>query len=483
MTLFEKILNLIGFEKTVGAVITRWRIKRNLPTPTPPVVSINTTDPIVYLINDPSTPSLIKNVTPPTYTTAPLINVKDYKGGGYERTSAEGQAGSVFVTTVNTLNYYNSKTEKQIPKWPGASTLQILPRAGVNLNAFYNRRTLSFFFANSPKIGGSIFLCDSSEIVAHELGHAILDAYRPDMWNVAFLEVAALHEAFADFTGMMHLLLYDEIIEHVLNETQGDLRKSNVASKSAEQFSGVLYRIADQSAGLSPDYLRNGVNDFIYVNPTSLPKEGPHSAITAESHSFSRIMSGALYEIFAMMYESIKESGVDASNSVKQARDLITSYVLKSIQNVPINANVFSSFSKTMLWADVTMSNRKYHDKMQEIFLRRNLVTVQLMMLSAPKCDNEENIVKYENCRTIRLSDVLLTAQSNNPLYEVELEVPSEQAYLYDNDKCLYDTISVSEEDSLGAAQDMVNYLYATNMVSEDGIFGIENGHLIRRRT
>jgi hypothetical protein len=342
---------------------------------------------------------------------------------------------------------------------------------------------LQFFFVNDPRVGGSLYTCDSTDVVAHELGHAILDSFRPETWSAASLEVASMHEAFGDFIAMMHVLSYDEIVNFIVNETQGDLRKNNVASQLAEEFGAAVYKLSDPKEGRSPNALRSAINDFKYVNPGTLPVDAPYSQLAAECHSFGRIFLGALYDILVMIYEDVKQSGKTPVDSLKEARNTLLRYMLKSIQNAPLNVKFFNSVSKTLLWADVTLNNRKYHDKIQQILANRNLLTTQLMILSAPKCENNDLIIKTQGCMNIKLEDKVMRAQSDdNPLYGVEVEIPVERVYLYDQNYNLYDSVAVSDEESLSAAIDMIKYLHATNSVSDNPKtpFEIKDGKLVR---
>ena len=83
----------------------------------------------------------------------------------------------------------------------------------------------------------------------------------------------------------------------------------------------------------------------------------------------------------------------------------------------------------------------------------------------------------------MKLSDHLIRSQSDdNPLYDVEIEMPQDQAHLYDKNKNLVDSIMITDKESLSAAQDMIVYLHKTNSVSDDPMtpFEIKDGKLVR---
>ncbi len=481
MHLFEKFLNIFGFSKTLGAVVNQWKLK--VGSTNKANTGIVTNKPIEYVMNDLSSPALIKKIMPPIYSGKPLFTVKGYRGGGFLKNTLEGQAANCYVTVTNTINFFNSKSEIPLMKWPGTSNLQVLPRAGIDLNAYYDRRTLSFFYYTNSRIGGTFYTCESSDIVAHELGHAIFDSYRPQTWSAASLEVASFHEAFGDFTAIMHILTYPEVLNYVIQQTQGNIRKDNLASKLAESFGIAIYKLSGPATGRMTDALRSAINNFKYVNPGSLPVDAPYDQLAAECHSFGRIFLGAFYDILIMMYEDIKASGQQPVEALAQARDLLTRYVIKAIQNAPLNVNFYNSVAKTMLWADVVLNNWKYHDRMKQIFNNRNMLMTGLMMLSAPKCENDDFIVKKQGFMNLKLKDVVLMAQSNNnPLYSVELEIPNEKTYLYDTNRNIYDVVQVAEEQSLAGAIDMVDYLHQSHSVSDSDKtpFEIKDGKLVR---
>src|SRR5262249_17812133 len=77
--------------------------------------------------------------------------------------------------------------------------------AGVDLNAFYARENGLNFFHDEVK-GVTVFSGESPHVVCHELGHAILDAVKPELFDAMSMEVAAFHEAFGDISSMLSSL-------------------------------------------------------------------------------------------------------------------------------------------------------------------------------------------------------------------------------------------------------------------------------------
>ena len=97
---------------------------------------------------------------------------------------------SVFAAVMRVLNMFEESDALGRPlKWAfNAPQLLIIPRAGVWENAFYQRDThsLQFFFFEHPKRPGEkVFTSHSRDIVAHEAGHAFIDAIAPHLYNAS----------------------------------------------------------------------------------------------------------------------------------------------------------------------------------------------------------------------------------------------------------------------------------------------------------
>jgi len=482
--MFERFKAIFNPDKTTDTkkdALRRWKIKKR-PLNGPVVKD----KPIDYLLNDRSTPELSKNIMPPDPHHTLKYSVHEYKGGGFGSNTNEGRAANVFVTVTKTLEMMNRYSTKPLTRWAGTREMVVLPMAGTDFNAFYNRLSMQFFFAYDPIAKTPIFTSESSDIVAHELGHAILDSYRPDTWGVASLEVWSFHEAFADLTALLSIMQHDEVLEHVLNETKGELRVQSVMSRLAETMGRAIYNITDGMGARPKSYLRTTINDFKYVNPGTLPKEAPHNELAAECHSFGRVFLGAFYDMLEMIYKDGLSHGKTQMQALKHARDTVGTYTFKAIHHAPLCVNFYESVAKTMLWVAWNEPGKPYHDRMKNIFMKRNLMKREIVMLSSPPVDqNGDGIVALGDVVSVKLSDHIIRAQSqdNNPLYDVEIQAAQGEAYLYDQETgAAIDHISASEDEVLGALQDMIIYLHETGNVSDEEStpFAIENGKLIR---
>jgi hypothetical protein len=108
---------------------------------------------------------------------------------------------------IAALVTYEALAGKKVTRWARSTPLRKLdlePNEGIDLNAYYNGQSISFFeYTTGAKTTWS---GESTDVVAHEAGHGVLDAIRPELWDSPYLEAAAFHEAFGDCTAIFAAL-------------------------------------------------------------------------------------------------------------------------------------------------------------------------------------------------------------------------------------------------------------------------------------
>ncbi|MFX1238040.1 MAG: hypothetical protein ACFFAS_04110 [Promethearchaeota archaeon] len=168
-----------------------------------------------------------------------------------------------------------------------APQLLIVPRAGEMANAFYHRdaHCVQFYFVTLNK--KTIFTCLSRDIVAHEMGHAIIDGINPDLLDACTPQSLAIHEAIADLTACLMAFESHTLRSYVLEKTKGNINDSSVFSSIGEELGALL----KHKYGL-----RNLNNEKNIIS-------GEVSRI--EPHELSQVLSGALYRILIEIYNGL----------------------------------------------------------------------------------------------------------------------------------------------------------------------------------
>jgi hypothetical protein len=251
--------------------------------------------------------------------------------------------------------------------WQAGNTLTVRLDAGDKLNAFYNRQTLSFFHAT---VGSTVlYTGESPDVLTHELGHAILDAVRPQLWDAMSHEVAAFHESFGDISALLSALQLASVRDRALVET-GGLYRSSRLSRVAESLGwGVRQR---RPCGADPDCLRNAVNCFFYQPPDQIPVGGPAAILSSEPHSYSRVFTGAFYEMLVGMIVTL--SRTPTSDDMLQASTDAARLLIAAVQASPVVPNYMSQVAAHALEADSRLFGGKYADAVSNGFVAHGIL-------------------------------------------------------------------------------------------------------------
>lgn len=441
---------------------------------------------IDYIYNDPTTKDLIAPVTLKRKPTNMKFKINGYTGKQGQLFSKQHQAACCHYTMTNAINLFNSVVEKPVRKWAATNTLIVQPRAGVQLNAYYDRIALRFFYATDPVTKKEVFAINSTDVVAHELGHAILDAVRPDLFNLQSMEVWAFHEAFGDIHAIINAFQHDIVIDYVLKETDNDLSKSNVVTRLAEEMGAAIFHMTRGRMGHSVGFLRNAVNEFKYTTPEKLPRDGKDNQLTSECHSFSRVFTGAWYDILVAIYNQEVENMTPKEALVK-ARDVMTQYSFRSLRLAPATIRFYDAMAKAMLAIDKT-NGYAYNKIMNQVFLKRRIlrkavkpmVALDWEVYKASVNGSEEVIEKKDAVAAVRSKKIECLPL---PEYMVNVETPADSYYEFDKKGKCVDIITNSAEELIDHATFCVGYLKTHDMIRPDkqAPFEIDkDGNLVR---
>jgi hypothetical protein len=263
---------------------------------------------------------------------------------------------------------------------------------GVDLNAYYARNDfpaedvkqgLSFFHDTVRDVATSrqitVFSGESPDVVAHELGHGVLDSLKPALFELASIEAAAFHESFGDMSAILTALQLPSVRQAVLEETDGNLRRNSSVSRVAEQLG---FAIRQRSpAAVDRDSLRNAANSFIYVDPLTLPSTGPATQLTRAAHNFSRVFTGAFLEALGGMVSRL--AAQPGADDVQQASFDMGRILSQGATGAPVSTKFFQAVAEQMVLVDSRLFGGKYAEALTTAFIRRGLMSVR--SLAAPE--------------------------------------------------------------------------------------------------
>lgn len=260
--------------------------------------------------------------------------------------------------------------------WQPGSTLRLIQKTPgqAQLNAFYNRNSLSFFQVNGA--GASYQSGASTDVVAHEAGHAFLDMIRPDLWSALFGEQGAFHEAFGDCIAIL-TALEDQATRQAL--VSGNLlRQSNFVETTAEDLShGIGALISPNHNAADP---RRAFNTHQWALPSSLPVTGGPGVLINEVHALGMIFNGCFYDTLSNIYAA----GGDQSEAGLLVASRTTGRILAAAaRTAPLKSRFFQSVGNAMLLADQSLNGGANATAITNSFAAHN-ITLSTQQMLAP---------------------------------------------------------------------------------------------------
>lgn len=300
------------------------------------------------------------------------------ESGNFHYTGDDPNFDSVntYAVARQTLEMAEKYTARKIP-WSFTESLDreemiIHPHAGNNTaNAFYSRDGGSINFFSYTDEGRNVHRTGiHSDVVSHEVGHAVLDALRPTYITSFSVPSGGYHESFGDMVAMLRALHEPEVLNALKQETKGDLSKSNIATKLAEEFGMSL---------VGKPYLRDAVNehkfaDQHFLSYTGKPEDGANGFGT-EPHAYANLFTGAFYDLFQKVYDKAS-ADPDATfhQAVAQARDTMGHLLFRATELAPVGNPAYPEMAMAFLQADIIDNGGENAGEIAEVFAQRNIL-------------------------------------------------------------------------------------------------------------
>ena len=253
-----------------------------------------------------------------------------------------------------------------VTQWEPGPVLPVGLDEGVDLNAYYNRTELAFFHDTAG--GKVVYSGESPDVVCHELGHACLDAHRPELFDAPFIEAGAFHESFGDTSAILSALQLKSVRLAALSGVKQN--KPSQLSRLAEQLGWAIRQFVPDA--VEPDCLRNAYNQFNYVDPQTLPNSAPATQLSAEVHSFSRVFTGAFYEILSGMLK-IRSSNPSEADLAAVATDYAL-LLMDATTAAPVQPDYFAQVASHIIDADTSRFGGKYRSALVTTYVKRKII-------------------------------------------------------------------------------------------------------------
>jgi hypothetical protein len=137
--------------------------------------------------------------------------------------------------------------------------------------------------------------CLNFDVIAHEVGHAILFSQigvpAPDLMSSEYL---ALHESFADLTGLIGALNFRSVTEKLLMQTEGNLYVLNIVSRMGKISDTEQIRIASNTKTMADVQGLHLEPDGNWFDPLGQNRN---------QHALGEPLTGAIFDILVEIYQ------------------------------------------------------------------------------------------------------------------------------------------------------------------------------------
>jgi len=240
--------------------------------------------------------------------------------------------------------------------------------AAPDLNAYYDRDSFQFFEFTGG--GKTTFSGGSTDVVAHEIGHGLLDAIRPDLWDTPYLEVNAFHEAFGDCIALLTALADSKTRQAFLSRRNNH----NFLETTAEDLSEAIRRVAPNHNAAVP---RTALNTLNWQLPSTLPNDGGPGVLINESHSFAQIFTGCFYDLMRNLI-----GRTATQNALRRDVNTAAKLLVAGARNAPESTRFFQAVGRAMSLADQELNNGANRDAIGQAFGSHNIALGTNAMLA-----------------------------------------------------------------------------------------------------
>jgi len=166
----------------------------------------------------------------------------------------------VYAVTISVIERFERYLGRRF-RWRDQCKLALVPHAFHGRNAYFDpsREAVLFGYykadakdpgANLP--GQMIFTCLSSDIIAHEVTHAIVHRLRPHFATATNTDVFAWHEAFADLIALFQHFAHRDVVHDAVTSTSGNIQRGSALFDLALEFGQSTGRGAALRSAIDP---------------------------------------------------------------------------------------------------------------------------------------------------------------------------------------------------------------------------------------
>jgi hypothetical protein len=256
-------------------------------------------------------------------------------------------------TALASLAFWETCWGAPLDAWARSGALELKPFESADgsgePDAFFDGRQI--VFRNTAAVRPAL----SVDVVTHELGHAILNAWNPALRNSSSLEHVAFHEAFGDALALLVALSDPMVATQALQNGLGQ-------PSAAETLLESLATAIAQARGLPSQALTRHA-----LNGSRWSANFPFTTRLTPEYELSLVFTGAIYDSIVALFNL---RGPASAAGLSAAALAVGQLLARAVRDAPYDHNLFSSMGNSMLAAT---GNDDEHEALEQGFAAHDL--------------------------------------------------------------------------------------------------------------
>lgn len=335
----------------------------------------------------------------PPYNGEKNPGVKPGPDGHFDKLDPDSRAfacATMYATVRRVLDIWQDYFGKHIP-WhfeADFARMEMIPLIEWD-NAQSGYGFLEFGYGRTP-VGGIDHArpyCENFDVLAHELGHSIIFSQvgLPQSQQSATVDYGGFHESSGDLTAIVASMHFNSVIDHLLDQTKGNLFTVNELDRVGELSASREIRVAFNSKRL-PDVgnephdrslpLTGGIFDImVEVFQKNLVAKNLISADLAKRSTQGPGGSPDTKQIQKEFNAAYKNHEAAFKQALLAARDYLGKLLATTWSSLDPNFLTYANVVKQLLAADRAIKNEN-QDTIRSCFQWRGITAPASMLLS-----------------------------------------------------------------------------------------------------
>ena len=297
-------------------------------------------------------------------------------------------AANSFSAVARTIKFFEEGTGIPVSWSFKKPQLEVVADAGEMLNAYYQKANgnVNFFHSTDPVTKQVVYSGDSGEVVSHETGHAILDALRPAYLLNWRADCGGFHESFGDMLALLMSVQDDKALAKVVDQTGGDMTKINIASNLGEELGVTINHTVGRDV-TGGDFTRSAINKFTWKEPKTLPNNpADPNELGSEVHNFSRLWTGAFYDVFTGLVNENRSSGMEPAQAIREASNEGLRMLGRLVKASPKFDFTYKDMAQAFVKSDRD-NGGKHVDLITKVYKEREILPADFKVADLPPTD------------------------------------------------------------------------------------------------